>query len=138
MLLVIIDIGIDVKKIATMHQKYVLPESTWSFLPFSDETAITAQSRAIVPARICIGNRICIISFPLVPYPTQIPYKQRVLEGLNLVCCEQVIFNLFPSIIINNLPCSNYTVCSSIPCFNLGYWFGDCSNTSRFFQGSIT
>ena len=65
MLLVIIDIGIAVKKIATMHQKYVLPESTWSFLPFSDETAIAAQSRAIVPARICIGNRICIISFPL-------------------------------------------------------------------------
>jgi hypothetical protein len=65
MLLVIIDIGIDVKKIATMHQKYVLPESTWSFLPFSDETARAAQSRAIVPARICIGNRICIISFPL-------------------------------------------------------------------------
>lgn len=31
MLLVIIDIGIAVKKIATMHQKYVLPESTWSF-----------------------------------------------------------------------------------------------------------
>ena len=65
MLLVIIDIGIAVKKIATMHQKYVLPESTWSFLPFSDETAIAAQNRAMVPARICIDNKICIVSFPL-------------------------------------------------------------------------
>ena len=65
MLLLIIDIGIAVKKIATMHQKYVLPESTWSFLPFSDETAIAAQNRAMVPARICIDNKICIVSFPL-------------------------------------------------------------------------
>jgi|TARA_B110000091_G_scaffold163665_1_gene174708 hypothetical protein len=52
MLLVIIDIGIAVKKIALMHPKYVLPESTWSFLPFLDTTARTAHSRAIVPANI--------------------------------------------------------------------------------------
>ena len=65
MLLVIIDIGIAVKKIATMQQKYVLPESTWSFLPFSDETAIAEQNRAMVPARICIDNKIYIVSFPL-------------------------------------------------------------------------
>jgi hypothetical protein len=43
MLLVIIDIGIAVKKIAAIHQKYVLPESTWSFLSFSDETDRAAQ-----------------------------------------------------------------------------------------------
>ena len=74
MLLVIIDIGIAVKKIVAIPQKYVLPESTWSFLPFSDVTARAAQSRAIVPARICIDNKICIIknfyfslySFPIV------------------------------------------------------------------------
>ena len=65
MLLVIIDIGIAVKKIVAIPQKYVLPESTWSFLPFSDVTARAAQSRAIVPARICIVNKICIILFPL-------------------------------------------------------------------------
>ena len=59
------DIGIAVKKIVTMPQKYVLPESTCSLLPFSDETARAAQSSAIVPARICIGNRICILLFPL-------------------------------------------------------------------------
>jgi len=55
-------------KIRCFHdltQKYVLPESTWSFLPFSDVTARAAQSRAIVPARICIVNKICIILFPL-------------------------------------------------------------------------
>jgi hypothetical protein len=34
-------------------------------LPFSDETAIAAQNRAMVPARICIDNKICIVSFPL-------------------------------------------------------------------------
>ena len=60
MLLVIIDIGIAVKKLATMHQKYVLPERTSSFLPFADETAKAEQIKAITPARICIGNRICI------------------------------------------------------------------------------
>lgn len=86
MLLVIIDIGIAVKKIATMHQKYVLPESTWSFLPFSDETARTAQSRAMVPARICIGNKICIVSFPLNSCPISNPYKQRDTEVQKRVC----------------------------------------------------
>jgi hypothetical protein len=44
--------GIAVKKIVTMHQKYVLPESTWSRLPFSDETARAAHRRAIVPANM--------------------------------------------------------------------------------------
>ena len=81
MLLVIIDIGIDVKKIATIHQKYVLPESTWSFLPFSDETAIAVQSRAIVPARICIGNKICIISFPLNSRHEKNPSVYKGLRG---------------------------------------------------------
>jgi len=47
-----VGIGIAVKKIPTMHQKYVLPESTWNFFPFSDETARAAQRRAIVPANI--------------------------------------------------------------------------------------
>ena len=65
MLLLVIDIGIAVKKIVTMPQKYVLPESTCSLLPFSDETARAAQSSAIVPARICIGNRTCMLLFPL-------------------------------------------------------------------------
>ena len=65
MLLVIIDIGIAVKKIATMHQKYVLPESTCSLLPFSEETARAALIKANIPARICIGNRICIILLQL-------------------------------------------------------------------------
>ena len=51
-LMLIIDIGIAVKKITTMHQKYVLPERTWNFFPFSDETARAAQRRAIVPANI--------------------------------------------------------------------------------------
>jgi hypothetical protein len=51
-LLLIIDIGIAVKKIVTIPQKYVLPESTCSLLPFSDETARAAQKRAIVPANI--------------------------------------------------------------------------------------
>ena len=51
-LILIIDIGIAVKKIITMHQKYVLPERTWNFFPFSDETAKAAQRRAIVPAKI--------------------------------------------------------------------------------------
>ena len=45
-----------------MPQKYVLPESTCSLLPFSDETARAAQSSAIVPARICI----VIIIFTLI------------------------------------------------------------------------
>ena len=48
----IIDIGIAVKKILTMQQKYVLPERTWNFFPFSDETARAEQRRAIVPANI--------------------------------------------------------------------------------------
>ena len=48
----IIDIGIAVKKIPTMLQKYVLPEITWNFFPFSDEIARAAQRRAIVPANI--------------------------------------------------------------------------------------
>ena len=87
MLLVIIDIGIAVKKIVAIPQKYALPESTWSFLPFSDETARAAQISAIVPARICIGNRICIISFPLNSYPSRKSYCIRLYEGLNLVCC---------------------------------------------------
>ena len=63
MLPLIIDIGIAVKKIPTIPQKYALPESTCSLLPFSDETARAAQSSAIVPARICIGNRICTLVF---------------------------------------------------------------------------
>jgi hypothetical protein len=58
----IIDIGKAVKKMITMLQKNVLPDRTWSFLPFSDETARTAQSRAIVPASICIDNRIYIFT----------------------------------------------------------------------------
>ena len=49
------DIGIAVKKIVTIPQKYALPESTCSFLPFSDETARAAQSSATIPAKICIG-----------------------------------------------------------------------------------
>ena len=57
-----IDIGIAVKNIVAIPQKYVLPESTCSLLPFSDETARAAQSSAIVPARICIGNRIVIVT----------------------------------------------------------------------------
>ena len=56
------DIGIAVKKIVAIPQKYVLPERTWSFLPFWDETARAALSSAIVPARICIGNRIVIVT----------------------------------------------------------------------------
>jgi len=48
----IIDIGIAVKKIPTMLQKYVLPEIIWSFFPFLDETANAAQTRAIAPADI--------------------------------------------------------------------------------------
>ena len=57
-----IDIGIAVKNIVAIPQKYVLPECTCSLLPFSDETARAAQSSAIVPARICIGNRIVIVT----------------------------------------------------------------------------
>ena len=57
-----IDIGIAVKNIVAIPQKYVLPESTCSLLPFSDETARAAQSSVIVPARICIGNRIVIVT----------------------------------------------------------------------------
>ena len=86
MLLVIIDIGIAVKKIATMHQKYVLPESTWSFLPFSDETAIAAQNRAMVPARICIDNKICIVSFPLNNRAVFFPCKTVGYAHINEVC----------------------------------------------------
>ena len=62
MLLLIIDIGIAVKKIVAILKKYALPESTCSLLPFSDKTARAAQSSAIVPARICIGNRIVIVT----------------------------------------------------------------------------
>ena len=51
-LLLTTDIGIAVKKIVTMLQKKVLPERTWNFFPFSDETAKAAQRRAIVPAKI--------------------------------------------------------------------------------------
>ena len=91
MLLVIIDIGIAVKKIVAIPQKYVLPESTWSFLPFSDVTARAAQSRAIVPARICIVNKICIILFPLHSYPKLNPYCIRISEDLFLVCSEFVV-----------------------------------------------
>jgi hypothetical protein len=65
MLLLIIDIGIAVKKIVAIPQKYALPESTCSLLPFSEETDTAAQNKAIIPARICIGNRICINSVPL-------------------------------------------------------------------------
>ena len=70
MLLVIIDIGIAVKKIVAIPQKYVLPESTCSLLPFSDDTARAAQSSAIVPARICIVNRICTVSYTHLTLPT--------------------------------------------------------------------
>ena len=63
--LLIIDIGIAVKKLTTMLQKYVLPERTCSFLPFSDKTDTAAPSRATIPAKICMGNRICIPSLPL-------------------------------------------------------------------------
>ena len=60
------DIGIAVKKIVTIPQKYALPESTCSFLPYSDETARAAQSSATIPTKICIGNRISVImSFKL-------------------------------------------------------------------------
>ena len=45
------DIGIAVKKIVTIPQKYALPESTCSFLPFSDETARAAQSSEVIPAK---------------------------------------------------------------------------------------
>ena len=69
-----IDIGIAVKNIQAILQKYVLPESTCNLLPFSDETARAAKSSAIVPTRICIDNRICI---PLLP--TQCTLKNRVL-----------------------------------------------------------
>ena len=51
-----------VKKIVAIPQKYVLPARTCSLLPFLDETARAAQSSAIVPARICIGNRIVIVT----------------------------------------------------------------------------
>ena len=63
MLLLIIDMGIAVKKIVAIPQKYVLPESTCSFLPFVDETARAAQSSEVIPARICIDNRICIYNY---------------------------------------------------------------------------
>ena len=62
MLLLIIDIGIAVKKIVAILQKYALPESTCSLLPFLDETARAAQISAIVPARLCI----VIIIFTLI------------------------------------------------------------------------
>ena len=39
-------------KIVAILQKYVLPESTCSLLPFSDETARAALVKAIIPARI--------------------------------------------------------------------------------------
>ena len=42
------------------NQKYALPVSTCSFFPFSDETARAAQSSEVIPARICIDNRISI------------------------------------------------------------------------------
>jgi len=73
-----------------MHQKYVLPESTWSFLPFSDETAKAAQSRAIVPARICIGNRICITLFPLNNDFFKVRFKSNALQHLT-----PLLFNFF-------------------------------------------
>ena len=94
MLLVIIDIGIAVKKIVAILQKYALPESTWSFLPFSDETARAAQISAIVPARICIGNRICIISFPLNSRSFTSPYVARVCEGQ--IC----LYNIFTTFVV--------------------------------------
>jgi len=56
-LLLIIDIGIAVKKILAIPQKYVLPERTLTLLLFSDRTDIAAQNKAIVPAIICMGNR---------------------------------------------------------------------------------
>ena len=86
MLLVIIDIGIAVKKIVAIPQKYVLPESTWSFLPFSDVTARAAQSRAIVPARICIVNKICIILFPLNSRVRKNLVRTMVYKGHFVVC----------------------------------------------------
>ena len=86
MLLVIIDIGIAVKKIVAIPQKYVLPESTWSFLPFSDVTARAAQSRAIVPARICIVNKICIILFPLSVRVVKNLVRTMVYKGHSVVC----------------------------------------------------
>ena len=61
MLRLIIDIGMAVKKTAVIPKKYVLPEIKCSLWPFSVNTARRAETSAIVPARICIGKRICIL-----------------------------------------------------------------------------
>ena len=44
------------KEINNHVQKYVLPERTCSFLPFSDKTDTAAPSKATIPAKICIGQ----------------------------------------------------------------------------------
>ena len=49
--------GMAVKKIIGIPQKYVLPAIIWTFLPFKDTTAETAAIKANAPARICIINK---------------------------------------------------------------------------------
>ncbi|MEC8430057.1 MAG: hypothetical protein VXZ29_01725, partial [Pseudomonadota bacterium] len=51
------------RAILQSQPRYALPKSTCSLLPFSSEIARAAQSSAIVPARICIVNRICTLIF---------------------------------------------------------------------------
>ena len=58
--------------------------------PFSDETAIAVKSRAIVPARICIGNKICIISFPLNSRHEKNPSVYKGLRGAFYWCVVSV------------------------------------------------
>ena len=60
-LLLTTDIGIAVKKIVTMLQKKVLPERTWNFFPFADDTANAALIKATVPASIWIMSKSCIL-----------------------------------------------------------------------------
>jgi hypothetical protein len=55
-------------------------------LPFSDETAIAAQNRAMVPARICIDNKICIVSFPLNSWAIFSPIKTMGYTAYFRVC----------------------------------------------------
>ena len=70
-----------------MQQKYVLPDSTWSFLPFSDETARAAQS---LEQLFQLGYALvieCASSHSHSDtYPKKIPVKLSASEKEDLFC----------------------------------------------------
>ena len=120
--------GADFKTKLVKFVYRIFPQSKNFYLP--SILGISNPDRILVVTKHCRAylqknsidiNKISVIGFSRLNLEKQtIPVKAalRVSKVVFTVCSKQVIFNLFPSIIINNLPGSNYIVCSEIFSFS--------------------